>query len=214
MSLAATLGRFARPAAPTGAPGTACELCSAALEERHPHVVDLAQRAVRCACPACAVLFRAPASGQGRFRTVPDRVVRDPTFAIQDAEWAALDIPVRLAFLFRSSAAGRWIAVYPGPAGATESALPLDAWARVAERSALVAAAEPDVEALLVRGDPGGGPLECLLVPIDRCYELAGRIRRVWRGFEGGGDARRELDAFFAALRERARPLRAQGGAS
>jgi hypothetical protein len=233
VNVAATLARFARRSA-AASPGAACELCGAPVEERHRHVVDLTQRAVRCACAACAVLFRTPGAGAARFRTVPDRVLYEPGFALGDADWAALEIPVRLAFISRSSAAGRWIAVYPGPAGAVESALPLEAWARLSERSALVAAAEPDVEALLVRGlvpggvgggapalrdgrpaagpdaVPRGGALECLLVPIDRCYELAGRIRRVWRGFDGGAEARRELDGFFAALRERARPVRVE----
>ena len=42
--------------------------------------------------------------------------------------------------------------------------------------------------------------LECFLVPIDVCYELVGRLRRVWRGFDGGQDARREIDDFFGTL--------------
>ena len=212
MSLRGTLGRFVRPRA-AAAPEPRCEICAAPAPEPHPHLVDLERRTIRCACTACAVLFRAP-QARARFRTVPERVLFEPGFELADGEWEALQIPVRLAFLLQSSAAGRWVAVYPGPAGVVESALPLDGWARVAARSALAAAATPDVEALFVRGDraPRGAgspraPLEVLLVPVDRCYALAGRLRRSWRGLDGGAEARRELDAFFAELRARARPL-------
>ena len=38
-----------------------------------------------------------------------------------------------LAFLFHNSVLGRVVAFYPGPAGATESELPLDAWTRIVE---------------------------------------------------------------------------------
>ena len=42
------------------------------------------------------------------------------------------------------------------------------------------------------------------VVPVDACYELAGLCRTHWRGFDGGDDVRREMDAFFARLRSRA----------
>jgi hypothetical protein len=35
---------------------------------------------------------------------------------------------------------------------------------------------------------------------VDACYELVGRIRRHWTGFEGGEEAWLEIDAFFAGL--------------
>jgi len=44
---------------------------------------------------------------------------------------------------------------------------------------------------------------DCYLVPIDACYELVGRIRRCWKGFDGGEDAWNEIDGFFADLRVR-----------
>jgi hypothetical protein len=190
---------------PSGALGSdACELCSTPLEAEHAHVVDREPGAVRCACRACAVLFRD--AGAGRYRTVPDRVLVDPGLVLGEAEWAELEIPVRLAFL-RKGPAGLWTAIYPGPAGAIESPLQPAARERLAARTPLASACEPDVEALLVRGERGAGPLEVLLVPIDRCYELAGRLRRTWRGFDGGTEARREIDAVFAELRARARPI-------
>jgi hypothetical protein len=59
----------------------------------------------------------------------------------------------------------------------------------------------PDVEALLVRRTHEAR--DCFIVPIDACYELAGRIRRRWTGFGGGPDVRVEIDSFFAMLREK-----------
>jgi hypothetical protein len=99
-----------------------------------------------------------------------------------------LQIPVGLAFLFRNSVQDRMVAFYPGPAGATESELPLPAWNRMVARDPRVAVLRPDVEALLVRR-PGSGAASCHLVPIDACYELVGqsaqqvaRLRRRPRG--------------------------------
>jgi hypothetical protein len=198
------LDLYARPRDP--APGETCGLCAAALGEGHRHVVDIERRALLCACRACALLFVASGASKGHFRTVPNRVLWDDRLRLSEAAWSSLDIPVRLAFVFFSSASGRWIALYPSPAGATESALALDAWAALT-REPLVACLEPDVEALLVYGRQGASEFETFLAPIDICYELVGRVRRSWRGLGGGGDVWREIDETFARLRERGRPL-------
>ncbi len=43
---------------------------------------------------------------------------------------------------------------------------------------------------MLIRSpERGRTGFDCHLVPIDACYELAGRLRLVWRGFDGGQDA-------------------------
>jgi hypothetical protein len=44
-------------------------------------------------------------------------------------------------------------------------------------------------------------------VPIDACYELAGRMRLTWRGFDGGSEARAGIEEFLGTVRTRARPL-------
>lgn len=198
------LGRYAqrpRPA-PVADP---CDLCAAPAGEPHRHLVDLVARRVCCACATCGRLFVDPAAG-ARYRTIPERVRFAPGLALEAAEWSRLEIPVGLAFVLRSSAAGRWVALYPGPAGVTESELPLDAWEELAARHPLLAAAEPDVEALLVHGERGSPAMECFLVPIDVAYGLAGRIRRRWRGLDGGDAVRGEIAAFFEALRAGVRP--------
>jgi hypothetical protein len=62
---------------------------------------------------------------------------------------------------------------------------------------------------LICRGDAGA---EYYLVPIDACYELAGRMRLYWRGFDGGAQARAAITDFLADVRSRARDLAAQAG--
>ena len=48
-----------------------------------------------------------------------------------------------------------------------------------------------DTEALIVRvPEDETQPPECHLVPIDACYEFVGRLRMLWRGFDGGQDVR------------------------
>ena len=43
-------------------------------------------------------------------------------------------------------------------------------------------------------------------MPIDACYELVGRLRALWRGFDGGQEAHDAIDAFFAIGRSRPQP--------
>ena len=43
-----------------------------------------------------------------------------------------------------------------------------------------------------------------LIVPIDAAYELVGLMRTSWRGFDGGEEAWKRIDAFFSKISERA----------
>ncbi|MGP3998963.1 DUF5947 family protein [Streptomyces sp. 8N706] len=188
-----------------------CELCGEPLRQEHRHLVDIHSRALKCACTGCHLLFTRPGAGGGRFRAVPDRYLADPSFTLDDADWNRLQIPVGLAFFFRNSAMDRLAAFYPSPAGATESELDPETWQTVLGDSRLAAVLEPDVEALLVRrthDEPG----ECFLVPVDACYELVGRMRLHWQGFDGGAEARADLAAFFERVRDRARPYEEGSG--
>ena len=168
-----------------------CELCSAPVGEKHAHVVELAAHELRCACSACAVLFR---DSRSRFRTVPDRVLTLRT--VEDADWTRLEVPVQLAFLVRR---GGWVAVYPSPAGPVEAELSPDATSAL---EALVPGArnvEQEVEAIFL-SRPRNGRVRCFLVPVDACYELVGQVRKSWRGFDGGDQAHAAIDAFVARL--------------
>jgi hypothetical protein len=198
MNALASLAPFARTWRPVARAGERCEMCAEPIDEhRHRHLVDLERRLILCACSGCGL---GQAGAAGRYRTVPTRVLTDATFSLDDAQWNALQIPVRLAFIFFNSSLGRWVALYPSPAGAAESQLPLEAFAPVAAATPLVAAAEPDVEALLVYGRLGR-PFQLFLAPIDVCYQLVGKVRVHWTGFHGGDRAWQEIESFFADLR-------------
>jgi hypothetical protein len=202
----------ARPA-PVVDQADRCAICAGPVDPHHPHAVDLQRRTLACACRACHLLLAHPGS-QGRFRALPERVLIDPAFALSDAEWARLQIPVGLAFIHRMTGEGaRWVASYPGAAGAAQAELPAEPWAEVA-RAPLVAAVEPEVEALLLYARPGVAGREAFLVPIDLCYGLVGLVRREWRGFSGGTALWRAVDDFFGSLRARARPLPGEEGTS
>lgn len=181
-----------------------CDLCGAPIPAEHRHLLDLPAGELMCACRACAVLFDRDAAGAGHYRLVPDRRLALVDFALDDVAWERLRLPVEIAFFFHSSRAGRVMAFYPGPMGATESLLELDAWGELEAANPVLRTLAPDVEALLV--DRARGARRQWLVPIDECYTLAGLIRTRWRGLTGGREVWQELDRFFAALDERARP--------
>jgi Family of unknown function (DUF5947) len=179
-----------------------CELCATPVPPQHPHIVQVAERRMICACGPCGFLFDNPGAGGGSYRRVPDRYLVDPEFTVTDSQWDALAIPVSMAFFLHNTTQDRIIACYPSPAGATESELTLDAWQSGIGAGRLAQQVEPDVEALLVRrGEP------VLLVPIDACYRLVGLVKLHWRGFDGGSEAWAAIDTYFGELRAAARPL-------
>ncbi|MGG8408646.1 DUF5947 family protein, partial [Streptomyces sp. 12297] len=183
-----------------------CELCGVAVaEDGHRHLVETERRALVCACTACALLFDRPGTATGRYRAVPDRYLSDPQRPLDDGAWETLQIPVGVAFLFRNAALERLVALYPSPAGATESELDPATWHDVLGAGRLAALLEPDVEALLLHR--AHGRTTCHLVPIDICYELVGRMRLLWQGFDGGAEARDALRVFFERVERRSRAL-------
>jgi hypothetical protein len=202
----AVLQRIRRPRPrPEVRAGERCDLCTEPISDEHGHLVDLEARNLMCSCRGCYLLFTSEGAGGARYRAVPDRYLAFPDFQLSPAQWDSLQIPVGVAFFFLNSALGRVAAFYPGPAGATESELALDTWEEVVAANPVLATLQPDVEAFLVRAERNRGGAECFLVPIDACYELVGYLRRLWRGFDGGREARDAMDAFFERVRARAR---------
>ena len=120
----------------------------------------------------------------GRFRLIPRSIRALPELIWTDIEWETLALPINLAFFVQSASEKRSKAMYPSPAGATESLLPLTAWDSLLMHNLILASMEPDVEALLV--NRVGTKREYYLAPIDVCFELVGLIRVHWRGFSGG----------------------------
>lgn len=190
-----------RNAPPRPRPGERCDMCDEPVSDHHEHVVNVDNRSLMCTCRGCWMLF-AP-NGGGRYRAVPDRHAIVDGFTMSGGAWDSFQIPVSVAFFFHNSSLGRVTAFYPSPAGATESLLELDAWDNLVAANPVLETLIDDVEALLVRVTDGDQV--AFVVPIDACYELVGHMRRLWRGFDGGREAKDALDQFFADLRARCR---------
>jgi hypothetical protein len=190
-----------------------CDLCNLRVTARHRHLLEPESRRLLCVCTACALLFP---NGSGRkYLLVPQRIVRLEDCAIEDGEWNAMAIPIGLAFFFRRGASqnspGPQIAaMFPSPAGLTESELPFESWRGLTEKNRLLKTLDPEVEALLVNRTCG--KREHYIVPIDRCFELTGLVRKHWRGLSGGAAAWEAVDRFFAALASAAAPRDAAAG--
>jgi hypothetical protein len=173
-----------------------CDVCGAGIPSEHDHLLEVSSGRLLCSCQACAILFSN--SQAGRFRRVPRQGELLQDFQLTDAQWESLLIPINLAFFYRSSAANRVIAVYPSPAGATESLLELANWQELAVGNPVLDDLQPDVESLLV--NRVGETRDHYRVSIDRCYELIGLIRVHWRGLSGGREVWEEINAFFERL--------------
>ncbi len=186
-----------------------CDLCGTAIAPEHRHLLDVTTRELRCSCRACALLFDRPAAAEGQLRLIPERRLRLMDFELDDLAWEELRLPVDIAFFFRSAQAGRVVAMYPGPMGATESLLSLDAWESLETANPVLSTLEDDVEALLVHRAQGARGH--WVVPIDVPYELAGLIRVHWRGLTGGKAVWQEIGRFTAALDRTARPASRTG---
>jgi Family of unknown function (DUF5947) len=127
-----------------------------------------------------------------------------PDLRMSDAQWEALHLPINLAFVYFNTPAQRTMAMYPSPAGATESLLTLESWDELTTENPILREMEPDVEALLIRRI--GESREYCRVPIDECFKLVGLIRTHWRGLSGGAVVWQEIDAFFVDLKKRSAP--------
>ena len=180
-------------------------MCGTPLPPEHQHLLEPPQRRIVCACDACAILF--DTQGNAKYKRVPRRIRFLPDFQLTDSQWNGLMMPINMAFFFRSTPHdGRVIAMYPSPAGATESLLTLDTWDDIAENNPVLDEMEADVEALLVNRighSRGFTDPEYYIVPIDECYKLVGLIRSHWSGLAGGTEVWRQIAEFFAQMKAR-----------
>ncbi len=175
-----------------------CEFCSNPLSPQHHHLLEILTRRFFCACEGCALTLET----NTRFRAVFPMTTRLDHFNLSDAEWESMQLPIDIVFFFLSGDSDRAVAIYPGPAGATESALSDHAWASLMAVDPSLADMTPHVEALLInRTKDARGYYR---VSIDRCYALVGLIRTRWRGLSGGHEVWDDVSTFFNSLDESA----------
>ncbi len=191
----AALRRFAK--APQQPVLERCELCNLVLPPIHRHLLDMETRQVACSCDPCALLFQNAVGA--KFKLIPRDAQPLPHFQMTEAEWENLALPIDLAFFFYSTPQEKMTAMYPSPAGPTESLLTLTAWETLVRQNPALRKMEADVEALLV--NRSNGAREYFIAPMDACYELVGTIRMHWRGLSGGDAVWAAIEEFFAKLR-------------
>lgn len=201
-ALVAGLRRFKKPAEPADqqrATGERCELCPVTIPENHKHLLDLDERRIVCVCQTCWSVR----SGEARYRPTGSRTVWLEGFTITDDVWAGFQIPIGLAFFMRSSETGRVVALYPSPAGATESELELDVWDALIDANPGLDDLDPDAEALIV--NRMAEPHQHVIAPLDECYKLVGLIKSTWEGISGGSEMESAVAAYFDGLRATAK---------
>jgi Fe-S cluster biogenesis protein NfuA len=189
------------PAGPAPAPAAhggeeACELCGLPISGEHKHLIHLEERRIVCTCGTCWSIR----SGDAEFRPVGNRRIWLDDLRMTDEQWAAFGIPIGLAFFMISSVTGGVIALYPSPAGATESELDLRAWASLCEANPELEL-EPDSEALIV--NRLGDEPQTLIAPIDAAYGLVGVVKASWEGISGGAGVPAAVSAYLEGLRAR-----------
>lgn len=160
-------------------------------------MLHLGDRRILCACATCW----AQRSGDPELRPTGSRVVWLEDFELPDEVWARLEVPIGLAFFMRSSSVGGMVAMYPSPAGATESELKLEAWEDLRALNPELDSLEPDAEALVV--NRMSEQHAYVIAPIDECYGLVGAIKVTWEGISGGDAIERAVPTFFERLRQR-----------
>jgi Fe-S cluster biogenesis protein NfuA len=175
-------------------PEETCELCGKGIAEEHKHLIHLDERRIVCACATCWSLR----SGDAEYRPVGNRRLWMDDMRITDEQWAAFQIPIGLAFFMISSVTGSVIALYPSPAGATESELDLEAWAAVCAANPELEL-EPDSEALIVNRLVD--PPQQLIAPIDAAYGLVGVVKAAWEGISGGSGVPAAVAEYLEGLR-------------
>ena len=199
---------LARPKAPDAPPPTSaapdsqerCDLCNTTVPSDHRHMLNLYERQIVCVCESCWALR----SGDAAYRPVGMRTLWLEGFDLPDDLWAGFQLPIGLAFFLRSSTTDCVVAMYPSPAGATESELHFASWGRLVGLNPVLEDLEADSEALIV--NRLSDPPAYAIAPIDRCYALVGLVKMHWRGISGGPEVEKAVSGFFDELRAGALP--------
>jgi hypothetical protein len=175
-----------------------CDLCDTTVPPNHRHMLNLYERQIVCVCESCWALR----SGDSDFRPTGSRTLWLDDFRLPEAIWAQFRIPIGLAFFMHSSVTDCVVAMYPSPAGATESELHFETWNGLVALNPVLATLEADAEALIV--NRMSEPREFAIAPIDRCYMLVGLVKASWEGISGGAGVERAIESYFDGLRRTA----------
>lgn len=172
-----------------------CDLCSTTVPPDHRHMLNLYERQIVCVCESCWALR----SGDPEFRPTGNRTLWLEDFQLPEELWAQFRIPIGLAFFMHSSVTNCVVALYPSPAGATESELHFETWDRLVTMNPVLSRLEPDAEALIV--NRMGDTPAFAIAPIDRCYMLVGLVKTAWEGISGGASVEKAIEGYFRDLR-------------
>ena len=175
-----------------------CDLCKTTVPPDHRHMLNTYERQIVCVCESCWGLR----SGDPEFRPTGNRTLWLEDFKLPEEIWAQFRIPIGLAFFMHSSVTDCVVAMYPSPAGATESELHFETWGRLVDVNPLLRGLEPDAEGLIV--NRMSEPHQFAIAPIDRCYMLVGLIKASWEGISGGAAVERAIEGYFEELRKAA----------
>ena len=170
-------------------------MCAGVIPDDHRHLLNLHERQIVCVCESCWAIR----AGDAEFRPVGSRTLWLEGFELPDDVWGDFRIPIGLAFFMFSSVTECVVALYPSPAGATESELHFESWNRLVALNPVLRELEPDGEALIVNR-MSDSPAYAI-APIDRCYMLVGLIKANWQGISGGPEVPVAVDRFFEELR-------------
>jgi len=181
-------------AAPVAVGADRCDLCGVAIDPEHRHLLHLVDRRILCSCEPCFAMR----ADDAELRPSGMRVLLLDDLALGDDLWAKFQIPIGLAFFMVRERGQGVLALYPSPAGATESELHLAAWDELVVANPVIGELEAEVEALIV--NRMSEPHRHAVVPIDRCYELVGMIKSRWEGISGGSAIDDAVAEFFAGL--------------
>jgi len=176
-------------------PDEHCDLCNTTVPADHRHMLNLYERQIVCVCESCWALR----SGDPEFRPTGNRTLWLEDFVLPEELWAQFRIPIGLAFFMHSTVTNCVVAMYPSPAGATESELHFETWSRLVAMNPVLRDLEPDAEALIVNRTCD--PPMFAIAPIDRCYMLVGLIKASWEGISGGAGPEEAIAAYFDELR-------------
>ena len=175
-----------------------CDMCGLSIPADHRHLLDLKERRIVCACESCWAMR----SGEGDYRPTGNRTLWLADLTLPEEVWASFQIPIGLAFFMRSTVTECVVAMYPSPAGATESELHFESWERMLELNPVLRELEPDIEGLIV--NRLSEPPMYAIAPIDRCYALTGAIKATWEGISGGTGVGAAVTDFFEDLQRTA----------